>query len=71
MSLQVNHNLNDIGKCCGPTAQKISKQISNHDVLDYGSRVGDFESYIYMSSFVISRAIIVVKESPILFVDPV
>ena len=34
-------------KCCGPTAQKISKQMPNQDILDYGSRAGVSEKCIY------------------------
>ena len=37
--------LNDIGKCCGPTAQKL---ILIQDMLVYGSRVGPIEHCIYM-----------------------
>ena len=56
MILQVKHNLNDIGKCCGPTAQNFSKKMSIQNILGYGSCTGVIEQC--MSSFVIFRAII-------------
>ena len=36
MTLHAKHNLNDIGKCCGFTAQKLSKQIPIQDILGTG-----------------------------------
>ena len=56
MTLQVKHNLNDLGKCCGPTAQKLSKQIPIQDILFYGSAADMLKQCIYMSIFVITRA---------------
>ena len=57
MTLQVKYNLNDIGKCCGPTAHKLLQQMPIQDILSYGTLTGTLEVCFLFSNFILFRIV--------------